>query len=93
MLGRSWDLAVEDGFSPVPVEEAVEKGSVIMYLLSDAGQKAMWPTIKPLLAPGKTLFFSHGFSVVFKEDTGTLHEPLNSKIHKTIKSICSPVSM
>jgi len=70
--GRSWDLAVEDGFSPIPVEDAVQKGSIIMYLLSDAGQKAAWPTIKPLLTPGKTLFFSHGFSIVFKDDTGVI---------------------
>jgi len=65
-------LAVEDGFSPVSVEQAIQEGTIIMYLLSDAGQKAMWPTIKPLLTPGKTLYFSHGFSCVFKEDTGVV---------------------
>lgn len=68
--GRSWDLAVEDGFSPVSVEDAVASGTVIMYLLSDAGQKAMWPTIKPLLRPGQTLYFSHGFSIVYQDRTG-----------------------
>jgi ketol-acid reductoisomerase len=54
-------------FSP---EEAAERASVVQYLLSDAGQVAMWPRIKPCLAPGNTLYFSHGFAVVYKEQTG-----------------------
>ncbi len=37
--------------------------------MSDAGQKAYWPTLKKFLKPGKALAFSHGFSVVFKEQT------------------------
>jgi hypothetical protein len=32
-----------------------------MNLLSDAAQSETWPTIKPLLTKGKTLYFSHGF--------------------------------
>ena len=72
--GRSWDLAVADGFVPgetlFPVEEAATQATVVMYLLSDAGQKAFWPTLRPLLKKGQTLYFSHGFSVVFDKDTG-----------------------
>ncbi|KAG9010511.1 Bifunctional acetohydroxyacid reductoisomerase [Tulasnella sp. JGI-2019a] len=71
--GESWRLAQEDGWVPgetlFPIEEAINKGTIIMNLLSDAAQSATWPELKPLITKGKTLYFSHGFSVVFKEDT------------------------
>ena len=74
--GASWDRAVADGFVPgetlFPVEEAARRGTIIQYLLSDAGQSAMWPQIKECLNPGDALYFSHGFSVVFKEQTGVV---------------------
>lgn len=43
-----------------------------MYLLSDAGQKDSWPIVKKYLTKGKTLYFSHGFSIVFNEETGVV---------------------
>jgi ketol-acid reductoisomerase len=52
------------------IEEAAKRGTVIQYLLSDAGQIATWPTIKPFLTKGKTLYFSHGFGITFKDQTG-----------------------
>jgi ketol-acid reductoisomerase len=52
-----------------PIEEAINKGTIVMNLLSDAAQSQTWPTIAPLITKGKTLYFSHGFSVVYKEDT------------------------
>ncbi|KJA26286.1 hypothetical protein HYPSUDRAFT_159259 [Hypholoma sublateritium FD-334 SS-4] len=71
--GESWRQAIEDGWVPgetlFPIEEAINKGTIIMNLLSDAAQSQTWPTIAPLITKGKTLYFSHGFSVVFKEDT------------------------
>ncbi|KAG5730527.1 hypothetical protein E4T56_gene7884 [Termitomyces sp. T112] len=71
--GESWRQAVEDGWVPgetlFSIEEAINKGTIIMNLLSDAAQSQTWPTIAPLITKGKTLYFSHGFSVVFKEDT------------------------
>eukprot|EP00123_Amoebidium_parasiticum_P012278 comp21244_c0_seq2/m.28938 comp21244_c0_seq2/g.28938 ORF comp21244_c0_seq2/g.28938 comp21244_c0_seq2/m.28938 type:complete len:408 (-) comp21244_c0_seq2:301-1524(-) len=74
--GPSWKLAQEDGWVPgetlFDMEEAAEKGTVIMYLLSDAGQKHSWDKIKPKLTKGKTLYFSHGFSVVFSDQTGVV---------------------
>src|SRR5438132_996351 len=64
---RSWDLAVEDGWLPgktlFPLEEAARRGTVVQYLLSDAGQKDFWPTLKPILTAGKAIYFSHGFSL------------------------------
>ncbi|KAK9659748.1 Bifunctional acetohydroxyacid reductoisomerase [Basidiobolus ranarum] len=72
--GRSYDQAVEEGWVPgknlFSIEEACDKGTVVMNLLSDAAQKQLWSTVKPYLTKGKTLYFSHGFSVVYKEDTG-----------------------
>ena len=70
----SWDKAVADGWVPgetlFEIEEALEKGTIIQYLLSDAGQIAVWPTVKKYLTPGKALYFSHGFGVTYKERTG-----------------------
>lgn len=73
---RSWDLAQQDGWVPgqtlFPLEEAAKRGTVIQYLLSDAGQKQYWPELKPQLTAGKALYFSHGFSVVYKDQTGVI---------------------
>lgn len=72
--GESWEKAKKDGFvegeTLFEIEEACEKATVIMYLLSDAGQKEKWPSIKQYLTPGKTLCFSHGFSIVYSDQTG-----------------------
>ena len=74
--GESWEQAKEDGFvegeSLFEVEEAAKRGQTVMYMLSDAGQKAAWATIKPHLTKGKTLFFAHGFSVVYHDQTGVI---------------------
>src|SRR3569833_2057640 len=71
---KTWDKAVSDGFVPgetlFEIEEALERGTVICYLLSDAAQIAVWPTVKKHLTPGKALYFSHGFGITFKEQTG-----------------------
>lgn len=71
--GTSWERAVADGFVPgetlFSIEEAAKRGTVIQNLLSDAGQVATWPTVKELLDDGNTLYFSHGFSIVFKDQT------------------------
>ena len=73
---RSWDKAVEDGWEPgktlFPLEEAAKRGTIVQYLLSDAGQKEYWPTLKPFLTPGKALYFSHGFSIVYHDQTGVI---------------------
>jgi len=74
--GRSWEHAKSDGFIPgktlFPLEEAARKGTVIQFLLSDAGQVAAWPMIKKCLNKCDALCFSHGFSIVFKEQTGII---------------------
>ncbi len=72
----SWDHAVADGFVPgktlLSIEEAARKGTIIQFLLSDAGQVAMWPKVKECLNEGDALFFSHGFGIVYKEQTGII---------------------
>jgi ketol-acid reductoisomerase len=72
----TWEKAVQDGWVPgktlFPLEEAAARGTVIEYLLSDAGQKTFWPKLKPHLSEGKTLFFSHGFAVTYGNLTGVI---------------------
>jgi len=74
--GKSWEKAVNDGWVPgetlFDVEEATRRGTIIQYLVSDAGQKALWPKIKACLNKGDALYFSHGFSIVYKEQTGVV---------------------
>ncbi|GAA4780928.1 ketol-acid reductoisomerase [Olivibacter ginsenosidimutans] len=73
---KSWDKAVADGFVPgetlFEIEEALEKGTIICYLLSDAAQIELWPTVKKNLTKGKALYFSHGFGITFNEQTGII---------------------
>ncbi|MFI3279344.1 MAG: ketol-acid reductoisomerase [Rikenellaceae bacterium] len=70
---KTWDKAIADGWVPgetlFEIEEACEKGTIIQYLLSDAAQIAVWPTVKKHLTPGKALYFSHGFAITYKERT------------------------
>ena len=71
---KTWDKAVADGWVPgetlFEIEEAAKRGTVIEYLLSDAAQIALWPTIKKHLTAGKALYFSHGFGITYSERTG-----------------------
>ena len=77
--GQTWQRAVTDGFVPgetlFPLEEAAKKATIIQYLLSDAGQVATWPSIKACLDEGNALYFSHGFGIVFKDQTKIIPPP------------------
>ena len=70
---NSWDKAISDGWiegkNLFEIEEACKRGSIIQYLLSDAGQIQLWPTVKKYLNPGKALYFSHGFGITYKDQT------------------------
>ena len=74
--GRGWDLAQQDGWvvgkTLFSLEEATDRGTILQYLLSDAGQKEQWPTIKAHLKKGQALYFSHGFSIVYADQTGVV---------------------
>jgi len=71
-----WDKAVADGWVPgetlFTVEEAATKATIIQYLVSDAAQRALWQSLKPCLKAGDALYFSHGFSITYKEQTGVV---------------------
>jgi len=75
----NWDKAIEDGWVPgetlFSIEEAAERGTVVQYLLSDAGQRSQWPKIVEILNEGDMLYFSHGFSITYKDQTGVVPPP------------------
>jgi ketol-acid reductoisomerase len=75
----SWDRAVAEGWAPgetlFPVEQAARRATVIQYLLSDAGQRSQWPTIIECLDDGDMLYFSHGFSITYHDQTGIVPPP------------------
>lgn len=70
---RDWDHAVEDGWKPgknlFDIEEASQKGTIVQMLVSDAAQIAIWPTVQKNLNEGNALYFSHGFGIVFRDQT------------------------
>ena len=60
--GASWKEAQQDGWVPgtnlFEVDEAIQKGTIVMNLLSDSAQSTTWPHIKPLLTKGKVRLLS-----------------------------------
>ncbi len=70
---KDWNRAKADGWVPgktlFDIEEAAARGTIVKILVSDAAQKAIWPTIKKHLDPGDALYFSHGFSIVYRDQT------------------------
>ena len=70
---KDWNRAIKDGWKPgktlFDIEEAAQRGTIIEMLVSDAAQKEIWPIIKKNLQKGDALFFSHGFSIVYKNQT------------------------
>ena len=74
--GKGWNRAKADGWKPgktlFDIKEAVQKGTVIQMLVSDAAQRQIWPTVKKHLKPGAALYFSHGFSIAYKKQTGVI---------------------
>src|SRR5262245_19823303 len=73
---RSFDRPIRDGWVPnktlFPIDEAVRRGTIIQLLVSDAAQRAIWPTVKANLKPGSALCFSHGFSIAYRKRTGVI---------------------
>jgi len=66
--GASWKQATADGLDVRPVADAAKAGDVIMMLVPDQEQRAVYETaVVPALGPGKTLMFAHGFNIHFGE--------------------------
>jgi ketol-acid reductoisomerase len=76
---KTWGKAIADGWVPgqtlFEIEEACQRATIIQYLLSDAAQIAVWPTVKKHLTAGKALYFSHGFAITYKERTNIIPPP------------------
>lgn len=74
--GKTFDKAIADGWVPgqtlFGIEEACERASIIMCLLSDAAVMSVWPQMKPYLKAGKALYFSHGFAITWSDRTGVV---------------------
>ena len=66
--GPSYEKAKKDGFEPVSVREACEKADLIMILLPDQVQPAVYKKeIEPVLKAGKMLLFAHGFNIHYNQ--------------------------
>lgn len=76
---RDWNRAVRDGWEPgktlFDIEEAVARGTIIQVLVSDAAQRRIWPAVKKHLRAGDAVYFSHGFSIVYKDQTKVIPAP------------------
>ena len=74
--GKTYDKAVSHGWVPgetlFGIEEAAQRGTIVMCLLSDAAVLSVWPTLKQDLTPGKALYFSHGFAITWSDRTGCI---------------------
>ena len=66
--GKSWPVAEKDGFEVYTVSEAVQKADIIMILINDEAQAAMYQKdIAPNLTAGKAIAFAHGFNIRYKQ--------------------------
>ncbi len=66
----NYDLAVEHGFDPLPVDEATAAGDLVNILLPDEVQGDVFRAqIKDRLSPGNLLMCSHGFNIHFEQIT------------------------
>ena len=63
---KSWKRAEEQGFKVYTAAEAAKQADVIMILINDEKQAALYKeSIEPNLEAGNMLMFSHGFNIHF----------------------------
>ena len=63
---RSWKKAEEQGFEVFTAAEAAKKADIIMILINDEKQAALYKKdIAPNLEEGNMLMFAHGFNIHF----------------------------
>ena len=75
LLGAGGGGRLCAGQNPAAHRGGGQRGTIVQYLLSDAGADGLWPRVKPCLNEGDALFFSHGFSIVYKDQTGIVAPP------------------
>ncbi len=60
----NWNLAIENGFTPMSASEAAKQADIIQILTEDESQPKVYKNeVEPYLSDGKTLLFSHGFNI------------------------------
>ena len=65
---KSRALAEADGLTVADVDEVARRASIIMMLIPDTSQRAVYEeSIRPNLTPGKTLMFAHGFNIHYSQ--------------------------
>ena len=63
---KSWEKAEKQGLKVVETAEAVKMADIIMILIPDEKQAALYKSeIEPNLTEGKVLAFAHGFNIHF----------------------------
>ena len=66
--GKSWPVAEKDGFDVYPIAEAAKQADIIMILINDEVQAAVYKSeIAPNLEPGNAIAFAHGFNIRYKQ--------------------------
>ena len=66
--GKSWPVAEKDGFTVMTVAEAAKKADIVMILINDEVQAAVYKSeIAPNLEPGNAIAFAHGFNIRYKQ--------------------------
>ena len=65
---KSWAKAEAQGFKVYTAAEAAKQADIIMILINDELQAAMYKKdIEPNLEPGNMLMFAHGFNIHFNQ--------------------------
>ena len=62
---KSRQLAEADGLEVLSVADAAARADVIVFLVGDMVQPAVYEQVKPHLKEGKALVFSHGFNILY----------------------------
>ncbi len=66
--GASWKKASEDGFEVYEIGEAVKRSSIILMLIPDPAQPAVYRDhVEPNVSKGSTLVFAHAFNIHYRQ--------------------------
>ena len=72
--GPNYEIAKQDGFTPMSAADATKKADAIILLAQDTLQAQIYrESIAPHLKPGKALGFSHGFAILYRLVTPPQH--------------------
>ena len=64
---KSWNQAVQDGFKPIRMAEAVKQSDIVIFLTPDMTQRTIYREfVQPNLRTGMDLVFAHGFNIHYR---------------------------